>query len=97
MYCFIPTGEIDSQSCYTVAVSADSKDNVSCHFAMVGGSATQHRVLGGWARRATYHTEGWVVVDIRASLRRAPSLGVILVLGLGEERKIKKDGKVDID
>ena len=64
---------------------------------MVGESAMQHGVVDGWARRAAYHTEGWVVVDIRASLRRAPSLGVILVLVLGEERKIKKDGKVDID
>ena len=80
VYWIIPTVEIDSRSCYTVAVSADSKDNVSCHFAMVGGSATQHRVLGGWARRATYHTEGWVVVDIRVSLRRVLSSRVVLLV-----------------
>ena len=80
VYWIIPTVEIDSRSRYTVAVSADSKDNVSCHFAMVGGSATQHRVLGGWARRATYHTEGLVVVDIRVSLRRVLSSRVVLLV-----------------
>ena len=72
--------EINSRSCYTVAVSADSKDNVSCHFAMVGESATQHGVVDGWASRAAYHTEGWVVVDIRASLRRVLSSRVVLLV-----------------
>ena len=55
VYWIIPTVEIDSRSCYTVAVSADSKDNVSCHFAMAPAHAARWVVLGGLVEMA-YHT-----------------------------------------
>ena len=64
--CFIPTAEIDSRSCYTVAVSADSKDNVLCRVTLPWSAGQQRNTVcwvGGLVELPTTRRDGWLLIS----------------------------------